>query len=263
MKDDHGAPRRPVLLIILDGFGANPSKQQNGIVEAKTPRLDKYFANYPHTVLQASGLAVGVPDGQMGNSEVGHMTLGCGSVVRQDLVKINDAIADGSFYENEVLLAAMKRAADADRPIHLMGLVSDGGVHSHVDHLLALVRLAKRCRARPLVHVITDGRDTPPRFALEYLGANRGGVSRPSVITCTRGRARHRLASLTRASRWSTWECTPPSDTNPIRCIGLSASAARFIAASSTSFSKKLPSAMASLIFTRSCRTTEPQPRVM
>ncbi len=203
MKDDHGAPRRPVLLIILDGFGANPSKQQNGIVEAKTPRLDKYFANYPHTVLQASGLAVGVPDGQMGNSEVGHMTLGCGSVVRQDLVKINDAIADGSFFENKVLLAAMKRAADADRPIHLMGLVSDGGVHSHVDHLLALVRLPKRCRARPLVHVITDGRDTPPRFALEYLGAveNALAAAKGAIGTVT-----GRYYAMDRDSRWDRTE---------------------------------------------------------
>ena len=163
------APRRPVILIILDGFGANPSKANNAVAIADTPRLDHYFAMYPHTVLQASGRAVGLPDGQMGNSEVGHMTLGSGCTIRQDLVLIDDAVADGSFFTNPALVAAAKAAAAAGRPVHLMGLVSDGGVHSHLTHLVALIDLCGRHGARPQVHVIADGRDTPPRSLEGYL----------------------------------------------------------------------------------------------
>ena len=164
-------PRRPVVLIILDGFGVNPSKANNAVVLAETPNLDRWFASHAHTVLQASARAVGLPDGQMGNSEVGHMTLGSGCIVRQDLVLIDDAIADRSFFDNRVLKDAAQRAAADGRPLHLMGLVSDGGVHSHVRHLTALIKLAKYQGARPVVHMITDGRDTAPRSALNYLGA--------------------------------------------------------------------------------------------
>jgi 2,3-bisphosphoglycerate-independent phosphoglycerate mutase len=163
-------PRRPVVLIILDGFGANPGKANNAVFIAETPNFDRLFGTNPHTVLQASARAVGLPDGQMGNSEVGHMTLGSGCIVRQDLVLIDDAIADRSFFENKVLVAAARRAAEQDRPLHLMGLVSDGGVHSHVRHLTALIKLAKHNGARAAVHMITDGRDTPPRSAKTYLG---------------------------------------------------------------------------------------------
>lgn len=162
-------PGRPVILIILDGFGLNPAKANNAIALAHTPNLDRYFAGHPHTALQASGLAVGLPDGQMGNSEVGHMCIGSGCVVLQDLVLIDRAIDDRSFFENHALVQAARAAADQGRPIHLMGLVSDGGVHSHVRHLAALIKLCKRQGARPLVHVFTDGRDTPPRSALSYL----------------------------------------------------------------------------------------------
>ena len=133
---EHAAPRRPVLLLILDGFGINPSKLNNGVIEANTPNLDRYFSQNPHTLLNASGLAVGLPGGQMGNSEVGHITLGCGSIIRQDLVQINDAINDGSFIMNQTLTDAMKAAAASGESIHLIGLLSDGGVHSHICHLL-------------------------------------------------------------------------------------------------------------------------------
>jgi 2,3-bisphosphoglycerate-independent phosphoglycerate mutase len=153
----------------MDGYGANPSKRNNAVAEADTPRLDDLFTRFPHTLLEASGHAVGLPDGQMGNSEVGHMILGCGSIVRQDLVLIDDTLADRSFYENPVLVAAIDRAAARRRPVHLTGLVSDGGVHSHVRHLIALIHLCKRRGAVPLVHMITDGRDTPPQSALSYL----------------------------------------------------------------------------------------------
>jgi 2,3-bisphosphoglycerate-independent phosphoglycerate mutase len=162
-------PGRPVILIILDGFGLNPAKANNAVALADTPNLDRYFSSHPHTALQASGLAVGLPDGQMGNSEVGHMCIGSGCVVLQDLVLIDRAIDDRSFFENHALVNAARAAAEQGRPIHLMGLVSDGGVHSHVRHLAALIKLCKRQGARPMVHVFTDGRDTPPRSALSYL----------------------------------------------------------------------------------------------
>lgn len=162
-------PRRPVLLVILDGFGTNPSRANNGVALARTPNFDRYFSSQPHTLLQASGRAVGLPDGQMGNSEVGHLVLGCGSVVRQDLVHIDDCIADHSFFQNPALCAAADAARAAQRPLHLLGLVSDGGVHSHVRHLLALIELCRRRNVQPVVHMITDGRDTAPRNALSYL----------------------------------------------------------------------------------------------
>jgi 2,3-bisphosphoglycerate-independent phosphoglycerate mutase len=169
MNTTPGAPRRPVLLVIMDGVGINPSKQFNGYAEANTPRLDAYFANYRHTSLNASGHAVGLPDGQMGNSEVGHLTLGCGTIIRQDMVRIDDAIENGEFYRNPALLASLQQAASENKPIHLLGLVSDGGVHSHVRHLKALIRLCKQQGVIPLLHMITDGRDTPPQSALNYL----------------------------------------------------------------------------------------------
>ena len=140
MTSHSGAPRRPTLLVILDGFGLNPDPTHNAIARAQTPNFDRYFSSYPMTSLEASGRGVGLPAGQMGNSEVGHMTIGCGSIVKQDLVRIDDAIEDGSFNENPALLGAVQRARAAGRPLHLIGLVSDGGVHSHIDHLAALIR---------------------------------------------------------------------------------------------------------------------------
>ena len=162
-------PAQPVVLMILDGVGVNPSKLNNALAMAHTPRLDEYFYRYPFTVLNASGAGVGLPDGQMGNSEVGHMTLGSGCTVRQDLVLIDDAIADESFYANSALIAAADAAKAAHRPLHLLGLVSDGGVHSHIRHLVALIELCRQRGATPLVHMITDGRDTPPKSALNDL----------------------------------------------------------------------------------------------
>jgi 2,3-bisphosphoglycerate-independent phosphoglycerate mutase len=162
-------PGKPVVLVILDGVGVNPSKLNNAVAQARTPRLDEYFHRYPFTVLNASGGGVGLPDGQMGNSEVGHMTLGSGCLVRQDLVLINDAVADESFHDNAALTAAADAAKAARRPLHLLGLVSDGGVHSHVRHLMALIELCRRRGVRPLLHMITDGRDTPPKSVLNDL----------------------------------------------------------------------------------------------
>ncbi|MGB1255240.1 MAG: 2,3-bisphosphoglycerate-independent phosphoglycerate mutase [Thiolinea sp.] len=169
MLNPETALRRKTLLIILDGFGVNPSKKYNAVYEADTPNLDKYFGKHPHTTLQASGLSVGLPDGQMGNSEVGHITIGCGSILKQDLVRIDEAIEDGSLAQNPALLAAVSRAKEAQRPLHLMGLVSDGGVHSHLNHLEALLQVCHTHGVKPVVHAITDGRDTAPRCAGQYI----------------------------------------------------------------------------------------------
>jgi 2,3-bisphosphoglycerate-independent phosphoglycerate mutase len=169
MTTNSATLRRPTLLIILDGFGINPDPTHNAVVQASTPNFDRYFAEYPLTTLEASGRGVGLPAGQMGNSEVGHMTIGSGSIVRQDLVRIDDAIEDGRFFENPALLGAVQASRAANRPLHLIGLVSDGGVHSHIDHLKALIRLCHQHEVVPQLHMITDGRDTAPRAALSYL----------------------------------------------------------------------------------------------
>ncbi|NNL07249.1 MAG: 2,3-bisphosphoglycerate-independent phosphoglycerate mutase, partial [Gammaproteobacteria bacterium] len=124
MGEARKVPRRPTLLIILDGFGVNPSRINNAVQQARTPRLDEYFSQHTHTTLDACGSSVGLPDGQMGNSEVGHMTLGCGAVMRQDLVRINDEIENGDFFNNAALVSAVEDAAEAERPLHLVGLVS-------------------------------------------------------------------------------------------------------------------------------------------
>jgi 2,3-bisphosphoglycerate-independent phosphoglycerate mutase len=201
--DAESTPRRPVVLIILDGFGGNPGKLHNAIALARTPRFDEYFARYPHTLIEASGHAVGLPDGQMGNSEVGHMTLGCGAIVRQDLVRIDDTIADGSFFHNPALLAAIDGALAMSRPLHLMGLVSDGGVHSHVRQLLALVELCKRRGCVPLLHMVTDGRDTPPRSALDWLPDVQGALSAAGGAIVT---VAGRYFAMDRDQRWDRTE---------------------------------------------------------
>lgn len=166
---DRSVPRRPTLLIILDGFGCNPSKLNNAVQEANTPRLDEYFSRNSHTTLEACGSSVGLPDGQMGNSEVGHMTLGCGTVIKQDLVRINDEIESGEFFTNAALVAAVEDAAEKQRPVHLVGLTSNGGVHSHINHLKALIKLCADHKVKPVVHMTTDGRDTAQMSALVFL----------------------------------------------------------------------------------------------
>lgn len=161
--------RKRVMLLILDGFGTNPSKANNAVLQANTPRIDEYFSEYSHTVLEASGEAVGLPPGQMGNSEVGHMTIGCGTIINQDLIRINAAIADGSFYEMSALRRAFEKAKKKEGCIHIIGLVSDGGVHSHINHTLALLNLCREVQVRPVLHVITDGRDTAPKSTKKYV----------------------------------------------------------------------------------------------
>ena len=157
-----------VVLVVLDGFGHAPPGPGNAISRARTPNWDDLLATSPHTLLEASGEAVGLPEGVMGNSEVGHLNLGAGRVVYQPLVLINRAITSGEFAANLALVDAMGSASERGR-IHLMGLVSDGGVHSHLDHLLTLIQMAGDHGVRPLVHAFLDGRDTPPRSALPFL----------------------------------------------------------------------------------------------
>jgi 2,3-bisphosphoglycerate-independent phosphoglycerate mutase len=158
----------PVCLVILDGWGLAPPGPGNAVDLADTPVFDRLWATYPHTQLDASGRAVGLPDGQMGNSEVGHTNLGAGRVVRQDLVRIDDDLESGAFFENPVLVDACRRARGA--ALHLLGLVSDGGVHSHVRHLHGLLELASRERVgRVHVHAFTDGRDTSPTGGAGFL----------------------------------------------------------------------------------------------
>ncbi|MEJ2114898.1 MAG: 2,3-bisphosphoglycerate-independent phosphoglycerate mutase [Gammaproteobacteria bacterium] len=169
MTGDFLALRNRVLLLILDGFGTNPSKANNAVLQANTPMLDKYFSEHPHTVLEASGEAVGLPPGQMGNSEVGHMTIGCGAIINQDLIRINAAIADGSFFEMSALRRALEKAKKKEGYIHISGLLSDGGVHSHINHTLALIKFCHEVQVRPVLHVITDGRDTAPKSAKKYI----------------------------------------------------------------------------------------------
>jgi len=164
-----GVPRKPVLLVILDGFGTSARKANNGVLAAHTPNLDSYFSRYPNTQIRASGSAVGLPEGQMGNSEVGHLTLGAGHVIRQDIVQINEAIENELFYRNPGLIRTLQKAQQSGQPLHLLGLVSDGGVHSHIDHLFALIKACRGYGVKPLLHMITDGRDCGPQTALQFL----------------------------------------------------------------------------------------------
>ncbi len=156
-----------VALVVLEGWGCAPPGPGNAVELAETPVFDDLWRRHPHTTLEASGLAVGLPPGQMGNSEVGHLTIGAGRVVYQDLVRINKAIEDGTFFANEALVAAFRRAKERGGHVHLLGLVSYGGVHSHADHLRALLDLAWRegMDERTLVHAFTDGRDVSPHAA--------------------------------------------------------------------------------------------------
>ncbi len=162
--------KRPVVLMILDGWGYNPSCDNNAVCLAKTPNLDKLFEEYPHTLIGASGQDVGLPDGQMGNSEVGHLNLGAGRVVYQDLTRISLSIEDGSLFTNPALTTAFEKVLATGGKLHLMGLLSDGGVHSHNSHLYALVEMANRAGIADIcLHTFLDGRDTPPKSGVDYL----------------------------------------------------------------------------------------------
>ena len=162
--------KKPTVLMILDGYGLNDHKEGNAVLEGKTPVMDKLMAECPFVKGNASGMAVGLPDGQMGNSEVGHLNMGAGRIVYQDLTKITKAIQDGDFFENKALLAACENAKANDSALHMFGLVSDGGVHSHIEHIFGLLELAKKQGlTKVYVHCFLDGRDTPPASGKEYV----------------------------------------------------------------------------------------------
>ncbi|MYM64099.1 2,3-bisphosphoglycerate-independent phosphoglycerate mutase [Pseudomaricurvus sp. HS19] len=162
--------KKPLLLLVLDGFGYSETTQYNAIAAAKAPTWDKVWKECPHTLIHTSGMAVGLPEGQMGNSEVGHMTLGAGRVVYQNYTRINKAIDDGDFFTNPVYLDAIDKAVAAGKAVHILGLLSPGGVHSHDAHIKAAIKLAAERGAKQLyLHAILDGRDVPPRSAEQPL----------------------------------------------------------------------------------------------
>lgn len=162
--------KKPVMLMILDGFGLTEIELGNAVMAARKPNFDYYWENYPHTTIEASGLAVGLPEGQMGNSEVGHMNIGAGRVIFQELTKITHEIATGNFYSNENLNLAVDNALKSGGDLHLLGLLSNGGVHSHIDHIKALVKLAKdKGLDRIYVHGFMDGRDVSPTSGIEFV----------------------------------------------------------------------------------------------
>ncbi|MBR6729656.1 MAG: 2,3-bisphosphoglycerate-independent phosphoglycerate mutase, partial [Clostridia bacterium] len=164
--------KKPLLLCILDGYGMNAATEGNAIFAAKTPNMDALLKTYPHTELDASGMAVGLPEGQMGNSEVGHTNIGAGRIVYQELTRITKSIADGDFFTNDALLAAVKNCKEKNSALHIMGLLSDGGVHSHNSHIYALVRMAQReGLSKVYLHCFLDGRDVPPASGKDYVTA--------------------------------------------------------------------------------------------
>ena len=164
--------KKPTVLLIMDGFGIAAKSGANAISCADSPELDELFAHWPNTQLQASGLAVGLPEGQMGNSEVGHTNIGAGRVVYQDLPRISNAITDGSFFKNAAYLKAMANAREHGKKLHIAGLLSDGGVHSHISHLFALLKMAKeQGLTRVYVHALLDGRDVAPTSGAGYVQA--------------------------------------------------------------------------------------------
>ncbi len=197
--------KKPVLLMLLDGWGLNPRQENNAIAQAATPNMDRLCREYPCTDIGTSGMSVGLPEGQMGNSEVGHLNIGAGRIVYQDLTRISKAITDGDFFTNPVLLECIRKAKAAAGRLHLSGLLSDGGVHSHNTHIYALLELAKReGLTEVFVHCLLDGRDTPPRSGAEYLAQLEGEMRRIGVgrIATVIGR----YYAMDRDNRWERVE---------------------------------------------------------
>ncbi len=197
--------KKPTVLMILDGYGLNSTCDHNAVCEAKTPVMDQLMSQCPYVKGNASGLSVGLPDGQMGNSEVGHLNMGAGRIVYQELTRITKEIEDGVFFENEALLAAVKNAKKNDSAIHFFGLLSDGGVHSHNTHLYGLLELAKRHGLEKVyVHTFLDGRDTPPASGKGYIEQLEAkmqeiGVGRIGVVS-------GRYYAMDRDKRWDRVE---------------------------------------------------------
>ncbi|MCC6602902.1 MAG: 2,3-bisphosphoglycerate-independent phosphoglycerate mutase [Anaerolineae bacterium] len=190
---------KPVALIILDGWGIREMEHGNAVVQARTPNFQSWLHSRERAILDASGEAVGLPDGQMGNSEVGHLNLGAGRIVYQDLTRINLAIREDRFAQQPVLRDAIAQVKTSGGKLHLIGLMGTGGVHSHQDHLYALLRLAEESGIDPIVHVITDGRDTPPQSGLGYVKTLEAYLAaHPGVIASVSGR----YYTMDRDKRW-------------------------------------------------------------
>lgn len=196
---------KPLVLMILDGFGHSDRPEYNAIHAANTPVYDRLRATQPHGLISGSGMDVGLPDGQMGNSEVGHMNLGAGRVVYQDFTRVTKAIRDGEFFENPAICAAVDQAVAAGKAVHIMGLLSDGGVHSHQDHIVAMVELAARRGAEKIyLHAFLDGRDTPPRSAqasIELLDATFARLGKGRIASLI-----GRYFAMDRDNRWDRVE---------------------------------------------------------
>ena len=167
---------KKVLLMILDGWGNSPDPAVSAIDNAKTDYIDNLHENYPYATLRTDGLHVGLPEGQMGNSEVGHMNLGAGRIVFQDLAKINMSIKRNDFKNEKVLVDTFKFAQKNNKKIHFLGLISDGGVHSHTDHLKALIDVAKNYNVESYIHGFTDGRDVDPKSGAKYISRNNNRI---------------------------------------------------------------------------------------
>lgn len=221
------AAPRPVALIILDGFGLREDQQCNAVAQANKPNFDRYMATYPHTTLTASGEAVGLPEGQMGNSEVGHLNIGAGRIVYQDLTRISKSIREGEFHENETILNAMRHAKTEGKKLHLYGLLSDGGVHSHIGHLFALLDLAKKEQVPEVyIHAFLDGRDVAPdsaRYYMEQLMSYIDQVGLGKLAT-----VQGRYYAMDRDKRWDRVEKSyramvygeGPKYEDPVKAIG-------------------------------------------
>ncbi|MBN1043194.1 2,3-bisphosphoglycerate-independent phosphoglycerate mutase [Clostridium botulinum] len=197
--------KRPVMLMILDGFGIAPKSEGNAVSLAKKPNFDRLVANYPTSQLQASGLEVGLPEGQMGNSEVGHLNIGSGRIVYQELTRITKAIKDGDFFENESLMKAMTNAKNNNSALHLMGLLSDGGVHSHIEHLRGLLEFAKKEGIQNVyVHAFMDGRDVAPSSGKEFVEKTEAMMAEVGIgkIATISGR----YYAMDRDNRWERVE---------------------------------------------------------
>lgn len=197
--------KQSLVLMILDGWGYREDTQDNAIAQANTPQWDVWWKTYPHLLLDASGRTVGLPDGQMGNSEVGHMHIGAGRIIAQDLTRINDAILDGEFFNNSVLIQTIEDAKQSGATIHVMGLCSDGGVHSHENHLFAFLHLCQqRNFSNVALHLFLDGRDTPPQSAMDSLKKLDANLKENPVATiCS---ITGRFYAMDRDKRWARIE---------------------------------------------------------
>ena len=196
-------PYRPVALVILDGWGIREMEHGNAVVQANTPNYDRWTRTLERSIVDASGEAVGLPDGQMGNSEVGHLNLGAGRIVYQDLTRINLAVDNGEFVKNETLVEVLESVKHRGGKLHVIGLLGDGGVHSHNKHLYAILQAAEQHGIEPVLHVITDGRDTPPESALGFARQLEAYLARhPGIIASVSGR----FYAMDRDKRWARTE---------------------------------------------------------